>query len=261
MTARRPRLRCRREARDEQEPSPFASILGALVARVAGARGAALVDGEGETVDYAGRVDPFDLRLTAAHLRIVLHELARLGRAERSLGAPRSFALRAAKRSFIAWSLPDEYALVVALGRRAGMGEPSRAFAACERALCREAGWSTRASLPPWHPVAVDCDRKRRPLHVRSAAVAGPLAQDDAPHEQSHDVHVLGAIVGLPRRERGYRVRLASGREISLLREAGGFWYADEPIDPVDSARAQNPAERPKKSHSSSPARGRKKNR
>ena len=46
-----------------------------------------------------------------------------------------------------------------------------------------------------------------------------------------HEVEVLGAVMGLPERERGFRVRLATGKEITLVREAGHHWYADERID------------------------------
>ena len=41
------------------------------------------------------------------------------------------------------------------------------------------------------------------------------------------DLEVMGAVVGLGRGERGYRVRTSSGEELTLVRERLGRWYAD----------------------------------
>jgi hypothetical protein len=43
-------------------------------------------------------------------------------------------------------------------------------------------------------------------------------------------VEVLGAVMGLSVRERGFRVRTAQGAELMLVREPNQRWYADEPI-------------------------------
>lgn len=204
-------------ARDQHE-TPFAKILDDLVERVPGAVGAALVDAGGETVDYAGEIAPFDVKVAAAHWRIVLGDVERA----EVLGTVRSLVVRAARRSFIACPLPDAYALIVVLRRRAGFTASSRALYACERALCREAGWGASGALlagPEWCPVTVECDRRRRPTSVRG-------------HGDAHRTDILGALVGLHAREVGFRVRLDTGAELTLVREAGGFWYSDELIDP-----------------------------
>jgi hypothetical protein len=44
-------------------------------------------------------------------------------------------------------------------------------------------------------------------------------------------VDVLGALVGLGPRERGFRVRLPSGHEMTLVRERLGQWFADEHVE------------------------------
>ena len=138
------------------------------------------------------------------------------------LGRARSILVRGTKRSFLAWALPDGYAIVVLLRRRAGFAASPRALHACERALCGEAGWPIAPDLAPWVPVTVECNRRRRPLSVAHAwAAKGPTV--------SHEVHVLGALADMPVRERGFRIRLDSGAELTLVRESGGFWYADEP--------------------------------
>ena len=51
-----------------------------------------------------------------------------------------------------------------------------------------------------------------------------------------HAVEVLGSLVLADARERGFRVRLDTGVEVTVVREAGGRWYADEAI-PTASAR------------------------
>jgi hypothetical protein len=42
---------------------------------------------------------------------------------------------------------------------------------------------------------------------------------------------VLGSLIGLRARERGFRVRLDHGIEATVVREPGGTWYSEDPID------------------------------
>jgi hypothetical protein len=211
----------------DQHASAFASILGTMVSRVPGARAAALVDCLGETVDYAGAANPFDLRLAAAHWRIVLDEANR----QRSFRALKWFAVRAARRSYLIYALPDGYALVVALSRAAGFVGWERALSMCVRALGEEAGWRwVSAPSTAWFPIDVLSDARRRPCSIR---IEGRV----------HPVEILGTLArhghgevgaepsGTASRERGWRVRLDTGIETTLVREPGGSWYADERID------------------------------
>lgn len=210
-------------ARDQQE-SAFTTILAALVDRVAGARAAALVDVEGETVDYAGRLDPYELKIAAAHWRIVLAEIQQ----QPSLRRARWLAVRAGRASFLVHELPQGYAVVVRLTRAAGFVEWRRALGSFAGALAREAGWA--APDDAWFPVLVETDGKRRPSTVASGA-------DHA------KVEILGTLAGgLTTRERGWRVRFPTGVEATLVREPGGFWYSDEPVGPL-SPHVRRPAE------------------
>ena len=72
------RRRNRRPSERVQLVTPFTRILEQLVNACPGALGAAFVDAEGETVDYAGVIDSFTIKVAAAHLRILLHEIAGL---------------------------------------------------------------------------------------------------------------------------------------------------------------------------------------
>ncbi len=205
------------------DASPFAAILGALVERVPGAYAASLVDVLGESVDYAGVVDPFDVKVAAAHFRLILQELERFGQ----LGAPRSVVVRGARRTIITLQLPDDYALVVLLRRRAGFLSSRRAYAACVRSLASEAGWTVPPE-PPWYPVVVVTNPKRKPVLVNG-----------------HAAIVMGTVVNLARGERGFRVRIADDRELTVVREPGGAWYADEWLpDDAFAARATLPPRR-----------------
>ena len=207
MGARRER---RAGAPRDQQESAFASILAGLVARVPGARAAALVDRGGETVDYAGRGNPYAVRVAAAHFRLVLDEAV----AQRSLAAAESFVVRAARASFVVRALPDGYALVLCLQRGAGFRGLGRAVPAFIYQLGREAGWKPQPT--GWHAVDVLVDERRCPRAVRAGSREQPL-------------EIIGRFrAALPQHERAWRVRVPTGIELTVVRESGGFWYSDE---------------------------------
>lgn len=204
----------RRPPARDMDATSFAKILTDLITRLPGAFACALVDLGGETVDYAGFCEPFDVKVAAAHLRIVMNDLEEYG----ALGEPRWVVLRGAKKSFVARRLPEGYALVVLLRRRAGFAASTRAFAACERELSLEAGWSA-PKVPRWFPIDVEIDRRGRPTRVGSPPVI---------------VDVFGSVMGLARNERGFRVRTATGGDLTVVREPGNTWYADEDLTALE---------------------------
>ncbi len=99
----------------------------------------------------------------------------------------------------------------------------ARAYAACERALAAEAGWTPPDGGLSWFAVDVEVDRRGRPIRV-----------DAGPKCRAVPVEVFGSVVGLPRNERGFRARTATGGELMLVREAGNTWYADEDLEALD---------------------------
>lgn len=197
------------------DASPFSSILEDLVARLPGARASALVDREGETVDYAGPVDPFDVKIAAAHLRILLVQW----RDVPVLGDAGWLILRSATKSFYAAELEEGYALIVLFARGAGFVPRSRALAVCRRGLAREAGFQHVVS-DPWFAIDVEVDAHERPRRLFDRG-------------RSFEVEVLGAHADLPAHEHGFRLRTDGGNELTVVRERGGFWYADEPPEGV----------------------------
>jgi len=200
--------------RRDQLPSSFAPTLGRLCSS-AGVVGAALVDCDGEAVDYAGRVSPFDIRVAAAEWRIIL---SRLGRCRHSPWKDtRQVMVRGVNQSFGAVLLPEWYALVMQLLPRCFRVSP-RALSEAVREVCENAGLEMPSPGAQWMRVQVNESPSphRRP---RSVWV----------NRKWLPVEVLGRWVGpelLPN-EIGYRVRLLGGAEVTLVREPLAQWFAD----------------------------------
>lgn len=201
--------------RRDQTPSSFAPTLGRLCAS-AGVVGAALVDADGEAVDYAGRVSPFEIRVAAAEWRIVL---GRLGRCKQSVWRDtRQLMIRGVNKSFGVVLLPEGYALVLQLLPRCFRVSP-RALSEAVREICENAGLTPFVTgSAQWMRVQVNesPSPQRRP---RSVWV----------NRKWLPVEVLGRWVDaeLAANEIGYRVRLLGGAEVTLVREPLAHWFAD----------------------------------
>lgn len=197
----------------DQDRSTFGRILHDFVSSEPNLIATALVDAEGECVDYAGALSPFDVRVTAAHLQIDLrHTNDRLAQ---HLGTIDFLRVCTSGRSYVIRTLAEGYALVMVV-----FGSPfsvsDRAMAQAEVELSREAGWNPRTP-DRWSKVRVDTgtETDQRPKRIQ---VSGRWV----------DMQVLGTVVGLAYGEVGYRVRLATGAELTLVRETIGQWYADD---------------------------------
>jgi len=223
MTERAPR---RRPPRDQAE-SPFNVILEDFLDVVRYARGAAIVDFEGETVDYAGVVDPFELRVAAATFGLVLADL----RACRYLCHSDRIAVRMGKGGYMMCVLDESYSLLMMLRSLGTFAVSARLIAEFKSRILLEAGLPTPARSH-WQRVEVEPDVKNaRPerLRVVASVAEGARGVDDGwtPFE------VLGSLVSTAPRERGYRVRLRTGAELTLVREPTRLWFIDERADAV----------------------------
>jgi hypothetical protein len=214
MTSRRRTLAPR-----DQETSSFSGILMELCDGTS-ALGAALVDLHGETVDYAGYLDPFALKVAAAEWRLVL-EFAR-AIPHPSYAQTDGLLVRGKKKSFAVVGLPAGYALVVELPRRS-FGISARAVAEAVRAVVLEASLSDGGKTPAterWQRVEVRTapEDRRRPEALWQDGSWRPLV-------------ILGRHGGPGaarlRREVAFRTRLPSGLEFTLVRERSGRWFAD----------------------------------
>lgn len=205
----------------DQAASAFSSALLRLCDDT-GAAAAALVDPEGETVDYAGSLDPFDIKVTAAELRLVLTHLNHSGVPE--WADTHELFVRAGARSYALIGLDAGYALVLQLGRHCA-DLATRALGEAVQDISREAGLRVPhrfVAMERWRRVAVrpTPDDPKRPQWVwhrgawREVTVLGVYRDRD-----------------FQRRDLGYRAQLESGAEFFLVREPLGRWYADGVIE------------------------------
>ncbi len=224
------------------ERTSFAPLLGEILVRMSSARAAILVDSEGETVEHEGIGAPFDLMIAAAHARIAVSSIERS-----SLGKPRLLAFRGSRGGVLVKGLADGYALVILMRAHVGLFGSRRALDAGAWRISREAGLPYER--PAWFPVLVDPADEAEVLLAGSSAVLSPTLRPDRVREDPggdmYKCTILGAIAGLPRRERGFRVRLPSRAELNLVREPGDHWYADVPLEGVDGLDASIPSMKP----------------
>jgi hypothetical protein len=199
----------------DQERSTFTDILDRLVLSTPGAIAAALVDFAGETVDYAGELDPFELKVTAAHWQIVMSQVD-----QEKLGVVRQITVRARGRSYLVRSIHARYWVVLVLHRHAAFAQSDRALQEADAQLCAEAGFPLPGDVSKWFGVEVETEPhdRARPARLRGA-------------QGWKNVEVMGCMVGLKPGERGFRVRLPNGAEMMLVRERPGRWFADERLD------------------------------
>jgi hypothetical protein len=216
MTARRRTLPPR-----DQEASVFSAILMRLCEGTR-AHGVALVDQEGETVDYAGYRDPYALRVMAAEWRIVL-DIVR-DTAKPGFSDAHELCIRSNRASFAIVGLAEGYALVLELPRR-GFELSRRALAEAAREIELEAELPVTAVLQRerWSRVEVRTvpGDRRRPEAVWLDGVWQPLVILGRHHVERR-VRRQG------RGEVGYRARVPTGLEFALVREPLGAWFASD---------------------------------
>jgi hypothetical protein len=208
--------RRKRPVRD-QGVSAFSAALHKLCENT-GALAVALVDAEGETVDYAGQLDPFDIKVTAAEWRLVLTHVVQSG-VPHWVGTHELF-VRAERQSYALIGLDAGYALVLQLARHAA-SLSTRALSEAVLEISREAG----LELPTRFAVH---ERWKR-VKVRATS-EDPKRPAWVWHEGAwRELTVLGLYreKSFTRRDRGFRARLANGAEFFLVREPLGRWYAD----------------------------------
>lgn len=207
------------EAPRDQVETGFTPILRWLFDVEPHVVGLVFVDRDGECVDYCGGLDPFDTKVTGAHMAMVvgflrerLHVLA--------AGEPISLVLSSTGRDLVVRRLDDEYTLVVIV--KGGMVDDS-ILAGVERLVARirnHAGLAT-----PWW------DGRGLVVHVRDA-----IGWEFAPAEVELDDRRLQIAAVLGRWEESggliggtlvcFRVRTTENREMTLAYDVGAErWY------------------------------------
>jgi hypothetical protein len=211
MSRRRPGA-----ARDQGD-SPFSVILKRLCDD-GGVLAAALVDAEGETVDSAGVLEPYDIKVMAAEWRIVLAVVEEQpGQLFRSIS---SLSVRARGRSYLIEAMPDGYAIALRLPRHS-FNVSRRALSQAARELGSEAGIELPEARSQVHWARV---------HVRTQDKQDKLRPDAIwLGDRWSPITILGRYQArdLLRSERGYLARLVTGAEVFLVREPLGIWFID----------------------------------
>ncbi len=111
----------------------FKKILGELVERVPGARGAILADWEGEAVDQVARMDDYELKVIGAHKGVILTNLRDAVR--RLEGSDLTeLVVTTEKSQTLVMPITHDYFLVLTLGRGDVLG---RAIFEARRCLPR----------------------------------------------------------------------------------------------------------------------------
>ncbi len=201
-----------RESPRDQNESAFTPILRRLLHCTTGVLAVCFVDDEGECVDYCAALPPYDVKVTGAHLRVIMGELSER---MRRIGGGQTWLLHVTgdERDLLGRRLSEEYVLAVVTKPRA---LTRRLMGGIERAvteLRREAG----IAVPPWEP-AVDAVR----VEVRDSIgwSYAPLAF----HDEGRRVEIAD-VLGRWTEGRGsgsrvcFRVRTADGEELTLVHE------------------------------------------
>jgi len=189
------------------DATAFTAALESLLLAVPEALCATFVDAEGETIDLATRVDPFDAKVYAAEVAPLL---ARLRTASRELGAgaPEEARLVGERRAAVARHVADGCDVLVVLEGTAALARAAWACRGAARALAAETGLGGRRTIST-PPEAGDGETPR--AFVRDGRVVRVEAVLGAP-----DITVPEALL----------VRTPEGDEELIVRDpATQRWY------------------------------------
>jgi hypothetical protein len=142
----------------DRPPSPFANILASFLEVHPRTLVAVFVDGEGECVDYASRLDPFEALVLGAQLLPLTLDLAVRMRKQGG-GALVSWMVEAEGRDLVVRRVTEDHSVIVALAAGAVSARLLRALSALAEALRREAGFD----LPSWDPWGEGLEVETRP--------------------------------------------------------------------------------------------------
>jgi hypothetical protein len=214
----------RHEAPRDQAESAFTPILRRLWEQLPALLAAAFVDVEGECIDYVSRVEPYEAKVSAAHLHMLVEALApswgRLGN-----GAAIGLEIECSAREACVRRVTDDYMLVVVLTTGT---EPVRREGAIAVA-CAEFRKEVGLAPPAW-----EAANRRLSVRVRPATgwnYAPQVFSDGEVRVTITDVIGRWTEPGGSHGEElvCFRVRTAEGQELTLVHDPDGAgWVARE---------------------------------
>lgn len=128
------------------EITGFTPILEGLVYEVDEALCAVFIDGEGETIDFATRIDPFEARILAAEMALPLASTLQLAELT-NLGTILELRVQTSARSLLARHVTDRCFLVLGLANPTLRAWAAERCAMAAQALCVEAGQPLSGAL------------------------------------------------------------------------------------------------------------------
>jgi predicted regulator of Ras-like GTPase activity (Roadblock/LC7/MglB family) len=202
------------EAKRDQVESAFTPMLRKLRDASAAVMAAVFVDTEGECIDYVSEIEPYDAKVAAAHMLIMM-EMFRGSSEKVALGEPLSFEISADQRDLWVIRIADEYVLVVVLRPGADRAELRSALVATCVEFRREVG----IDAPRWE----GGDRR---LSVRVRPSPGWRYAPEAYSAEGVRV-VIDDVLGRWTEDGGvggeelvcFRVRTSEGRELTLVHD------------------------------------------
>lgn len=142
----------------DRPDSSFSLILTRFLLRHEHALAAVLVDGDGECVDYATVLDPYEAKIFGAVLLSTTAQLTSSAR-KLGLGSPIQWVVEAARYDLLIRRLSDEFALVIVLEAERLTGHVLAAMSVLAEALRHEAGLTAESWDPASVPFRVDMRR------------------------------------------------------------------------------------------------------
>ncbi len=127
----------------DTEQTGFSRHLDQLIGCVPEALCAAFVDGDGETVDLASKIDLFDARIAGAEMAIALDSVRRTC-AKTKIGSPLEVRIEGTERCMLARHVGEGYNLVVLLQGHTLGARAAEATAEASTRLLVEAGFDSR---------------------------------------------------------------------------------------------------------------------
>jgi hypothetical protein len=210
------------EAKRDELESSFTPILRRTLESLPRALCAVFVDTEGECIDYASSIDPFEAKVSGAHALILVRALCA---SQRKLGLhePFTLAIAGSERELWARRITDDYIIVVVTLPGAEGTQMWTVLAAAAREFRSE----VNAVDPSWEPAT------RLEVVVR-AAVGWPYAP--AAFSQ-HGVRVtITDVLGRWTEPGGgdeelscFRVRTADGQELTLVHDPNADGWLARP--------------------------------
>lgn len=214
----------RQEAPRDQAESAFTSILRRLWDQLPSLLAATFVDTEGECIDYISRIDPFEAKVSAAHMHMLLREVG-ASFTKLEAGPTFSIEIEASQREIWAQRVGEGYVVVAMFA--AGSERAQREAAIAQ--ACSEFRQEVGLQAPAWEK-----SRQRLSVRVRPAKgwqYAPETYSDGAVRVTITDVigrwTEAGGVMG--DELVCFRVRTEDGRELTLVHDPDGDgWVARE---------------------------------